>query len=621
MYNSSPLTLAEQPFLPGKKYIYIPEVDEEIYDFIKKIWNSFVNKIVSMTFTERDYCFDYGIFEVIDGEFIRIVAISSQIGLVDIAKNKIPKEFAEFRNKTRPTRVSYQTSLTSSFLRESIVKKGEGVQLPIAVVNLREDKRVHPKLKEIIPRDMNYIVGIAIFFADNPVGVLWGVRKDPLKPRQKMLMFPQLHSLSNGISTIMNLEFNRGKYGHQSVRKNIEKLDTNSTIQNLFYTRRDGQAVSVRSIIGRSTRYNVNYRLDASYIIPTSKGFSISLKRFLPEYENKTKKTLLMIPGFFCRRSLFDLLGREMAFRYGYKVISLDYRGRDKRTLPKNGSYDAWSIDDFISEDFPRALTWIKEQYPDDSIVVYGHSMGGMIARYYTGSYAMIKKVTGRNDLPDPENHLAGIVSIASPDCVDLKLGIPCADLMKMGAKLIPDAFQLNTISGNIFNKLLSLTVSTLIPTINLNRFFTYINGINDSMRQFTYDLSTQYLSLHDFVGFSEVTAPELYLFMEDILCEESTKVMIQFFRSQLFGNSILSFDGKINYKEDLKNIKIPVYHISGSMDVIAPQESIDCVYNEGSSAQKQIKTYPQGHLGLIMHPETVREIARTTDQWIGKLR
>ncbi|MBA4396173.1 MAG: alpha/beta hydrolase [Syntrophus sp. (in: bacteria)] len=614
------MTLSRQTFNPEEAHIYIPEIEGHVFDFIRKIWHAFVNKMVSLAFTERDYCFEYGLFEVIDGKFMRTAAVSSQIRLDDIAKRKVPKEFAEFKKKTRPAPVSYQSNFTARVLRKAVINRGRGKEPPIVLVNLKTDKRTHPRLKEIVADDMNYAVGITLFFGDHPIGVLWGIRSEPLSAQQRARLYPQLRSLSSGISTIMALEFNGGRHDHRSARMNIEKLDTNAVIVNLFYTRQDGQSTPVRSIIGRSTRYKSNFRLDASYIVPTSQGCSISLKRFLPEHENKTGKTLLMIPGFFCKRSIFDLLAREMAFRCGYKVISLDYRGRSGRTLPESRFYKAWSIDDFIQEDFPKALAWIREQYPDDRVVVFGHSMGGIIARFYAGSFKKIQALTGREDLPEPASHMAGIVSIASPDYLDVKLGIPGADLLKLGARIIPDAFDLNTISGNIFNKILSGSISTVIPTINLKTFFTFLHDIHGSMRQLTFDVSTRIFSLQDFIGFPQVTPPEVYMLMEDIICEESTRVMIQFFRSQFFGNSIQSFDGRINYTGDLKNITLPVFHIMGSLDVIAPPDTIRPGHDRIASAGKRIKEYKQGHLGLILHHDTVRDIAASTDRWICKL-
>ena len=136
-YEMSPMTLSRQSFLPEEEHIFIPELKEQVFDFVSNVWHAFVNKIVSMTFSERDYCFEYGMFEVIDGEATRIATVSSQIRLDDIAKRKIPREFSQFKKKTRSTPVSYQTSITSSIIREAIVKKARGSKPPVVVVNLR----------------------------------------------------------------------------------------------------------------------------------------------------------------------------------------------------------------------------------------------------------------------------------------------------------------------------------------------------------------------------------------------------------------------------------------------------------------------------------------------------
>jgi hypothetical protein len=69
------VTLSRQAFNPEEAHIYIPVIEGNVFEFIQKIWHSFVNKIVSLAFTERGYCFEYGLLEVIDGKFVRIAAV------------------------------------------------------------------------------------------------------------------------------------------------------------------------------------------------------------------------------------------------------------------------------------------------------------------------------------------------------------------------------------------------------------------------------------------------------------------------------------------------------------------------------------------------------------------
>lgn len=620
MSGEEMLKLSEQPYYPEENSIHIPVVRESLYLFIKKIWHSIVNKMVSIEFAEGCYCFDHSLFEVIDGDQIKISAISSQIRLDDIAQKKIPQEFKNFIKATSPYALN-GSSYTSNLIREGISKAGRGELPPIDYINLKEDARIHPKIKALLTETMNYAVAIPLFFNNNPIGVLWGVRKKPLAAEQLDVLIPQLHSFTKSISTIISLEVTKKKPDIPAIRRTIEKIDTTSLIKGLLYTRQKGQQLPIRTIFGWSIRYGKNFRLDASYIIPTAKGYSISLKSFLPEQMNDSKRTLLMIPGFFCRRSVFDLLAREMCFKYGYKVISMDLRGRSKHTLPGGMHYEGWSLDEFINEDFPAAIKWIREQYPDDRIVVYGHSMGGMVARFYTAAYDHIRKMRDLSDLPDPNRHIAGLVSIASPDHVAYQVKLPGYNLFKLGFSTFSKIFLMKYFGLKLIDQFLTLTVSSVIPTINLQKYFSLFNSINLSMRQVAYNLSARIITLKDFVGYPQVTPPEIYLLMEDIICEESTKVTIQLIRSMLTDSPIKSFDGTLNYHDRLnKHFRLPHCTIYGTEDAIVSPEAFTNVPYLRASAKSVMKSYDQGHLGIMMHPETVRSVAEYTDKWIKTL-
>ena len=620
MFEEETLKLSDQPYYPEEESIYIPVVKEPLYLFIKEIWHSIVNKMVSIEFANGDYCFDHSLFEVIDCDTIQIAAISSQIRLDDIAQKKIPEEFKQFIKAINPYPLNSR-SHTSDLIREAIVKTGKGESPPIDYINLRADDKIHPRIKELLTDTMNYSVCVPLFYNNNPIGVLWGVRKEPLSESQLKILIPQLHSFAKSISTIISLEVTKKKPDIPAIRRTIEKIDTTSLIKSLLYTRQKGQDVPIRTIFGWSIRYRKNFRLDASYIIPTSKGFSISLKSFLPEETNDSGKTLLMIPGFFCRRSVFDLLARELCFRYGYKVISMDLRGRSSHTMPQRVLYEGWSMDEFINDDFPAALAWIRAQYPDDQIVVYGHSMGGMVARFYAAAYEQIRKMKMRIDLPDPNTHIAGIVSIASPDFIAYNVKVPGYNLLKMGFSAFSRVFLMKYFGLKLIDQFLTMTLSAVVPTINLQKYFSMFNSINFSMREVAYNLSGRILTLKDFIGYPQVTPPEIYLLMEDIICEESTKVTIQFLRSMLTDRPIMSFDGTINYYELLNShFALPHCTIYGTQDAIVPREVFQETPYLKASKKSVMRHYDQGHLGIMMHPETVRSLAEYTDEWIKTL-
>ena len=606
--------------LPCEDSIYIPPVEEKTYLFLSRIWTAFVTKMVTISFNENDYCFEHSLFEVIQNKYLKIEAVGSQIEMDKTSKRKVPKDFSIFIKKSKRSLLSSRAYITSNLLREAIIRVSNGERPKISIIDCRNDPKVHPELKKILPKNMNYAVGTAIFIKGNPVGFLWGIRQDPLTLMQKNLLISRLHSLASGISTIVSLELDRKTDDFWNVRRTIEKIDLNSVVLSMFYTKREGQVIPIRSIVGRSLLYRTRYRLDASFLVPTSRGFSISLKRFLPDKMNRSRKTLLMIPGLFCNRTIMDQLAREMSLHYGYKVISLDVRGRSKYTLPRTSFVEAWSIDNLICEDFPTAINWIRNQYPEDKIVVMGHSMGSIIPRFYTAAYEQIKKTMKFFALPDPYQLIAGIVSIASPDYIKLMSDTPGFKIVQKGVAMVRNNRIFSTFIGPFINWVISFSVPVIKPTINLKNFFIIMNDIHKSMRRLLYDIHHKLITLKDFIGYDEITPPEMYLLMEGIFCEESTKVFIQFIRSELSSKGLYSFDGSINYTECLRKLKMPIFFIAGTRDALVPIETMIFGYQAALSDKKEFRQFDQGHLGIIYHPPTVREIAKSTHEWIMKL-
>jgi predicted alpha/beta hydrolase len=356
--------------------------------------------------------------------------------------------------------------------------------------------------------------------------------------------------------------------------------------------------------------------MDASFIIPTSKGYAVSLKQFTPEKFNNSNKNLLLIPGFFCRRSVMDKLARELALKYGYRVFSMDMRGRSKQTMPKNGKKEGWTVDDYIQSDFPEVLKWLKKQFPEEMTVVIGHSMGGMIPRFYTAAYDKINDTKEGNILPKPADYIAGVVAITSPNYIRLSSNLLYMDQIKKGLSLIPSRSVVDFFLG-----MASFSMQTTIQTIDLKRFFKMLLNLHESLRPFSYDIGTKMLTIKDFVGYKDITPPEWYFLVEDVFCEESVSVIMQFVHSQLSNEeSFMSSDGKINYTQEMKNFDLPIYSILGTEDKIVPMDTKVGDLDLLKSKNKVVEKYDQGHLGIIFHNDTVRKICNNINEWILKL-
>ncbi|TGN11125.1 alpha/beta fold hydrolase [Leptospira ilyithenensis] len=594
--------------------IYIFPVPKPTFQFIENIWQSFTNKMVSLIHFDDEPVFSFSIFEVIDNDQMKIVSTATHFKLKEIAERRRIPGFDEYIKKSRPIPLSDPRNESARFVQKAIIDFNKGLRPEIQIINLKEAE-IHPEKKVLLSDTMNYAVGLTLFVNENPIGILWGITKDPLREDEIRPLMLQLYSLFDVISFVTAKEMETGSDPYIA-QKNIEKADTVSNSRNLFYTTTKDQKEPVTSIIFKSHQYNMEYRMDASFIIPTTEGYAVSLKSLIPEKLNSTGKNLLLIPGFFCRRSVLDKLAKELALKYGYRVFLMDMRGRSRQTMPKHGKKEGWTVDNYIQDDFPEVLRWIRWHYPSERTVVVGHSMGGMIPRFYASSYDIIKELKEEFNLPRPEEHLAGVVSITSPNYISLKSNFIGLDTIKKGFGLMP-----HQMISDMILSMASFSMQATIQTIDLKKFFKFLLNLHSSLRTFSYDLGTKVLTIKDFVGYKEITPPEWYFLMEDVFCEESVSVIMQFFQSQISNHrSFLSQDGKINYTENfIKNFNLPIYSVIGTVDQIVPEDSLADL-PKLPSENKVITKYDQGHLGIIFHPETVRKMTEGINDWITKL-
>lgn len=60
-------SILDQAYEPGPGYLFIPPLSRTRFEFISQVQTSFVNKVVSFTFPDFTHCFEYSVFEMIDG--------------------------------------------------------------------------------------------------------------------------------------------------------------------------------------------------------------------------------------------------------------------------------------------------------------------------------------------------------------------------------------------------------------------------------------------------------------------------------------------------------------------------------------------------------------------------
>lgn len=101
--------------------IFIFPIPGTTYKFVEKVWSSFVNKFVALTFTNNQPVFNYAVFEAIQDKNLKIVASATHFKMKEIATRIGLKDIQEFINRTLPVSIQDQDNLSANFIREAII--------------------------------------------------------------------------------------------------------------------------------------------------------------------------------------------------------------------------------------------------------------------------------------------------------------------------------------------------------------------------------------------------------------------------------------------------------------------------------------------------------------------
>lgn len=605
-------------FEPENRDLYIHQPGDDILDYLKNIFSNLTNLMARVRAHNGLYFFSYGLFESLENNKLKLVSLTDRRAMLRMAtKRRVPGYLKKVMEAAAPVLIdNREYHSVKLLLKATLSKINQQKQVPIEFLDLVAMKdRLPEYTQSFINFRMKMAIGVPILMNDLSIGILWGVTPIAINDEQKQEIISRLTTLHHAVYYILQSWYDDRMHDAESLGKLIENIDLFFRYDKVFSLDVPTSTVPPRTVIGYSYPFRAKFRTDSDIVIPTARGFSVSLKRYLPEKIKTKNPVLLMIPGFFCNRELMKLLAREMSLRYGYIVFTLDLRGRSPLTLPTEGN-SSWTVDDYIMEDFPVTLNWLKIQYPDTEFVVFGHSMGGMIPRFYYSSYKKIIRRSLDVPLPNPNNLIKAVVTITSPSYVDVESTLPGFNAWKKAARAA-GKFPIT----NMLINTLSATISGAMPTISLNQLFQFIHGMGGNVRNLSYSLSRRFLAVKDFIGYRQITTPEWYQVLEDVLCNESIKTIAQFLKSQMSENkAILSYDDTINYTEDQKNFDLPLFTVVGSVDTIAPPDTVISANQMVKSKNIASQSYPQGHLGIIMHPQTVQQIATDTAKWLSEL-
>jgi pimeloyl-ACP methyl ester carboxylesterase len=317
----------------------------------------------------------------------------------------------------------------------------------------------------------------------------------------------------------------------------------------------------------------------------TSDGWDLTMEHVPPAKGSTPRKyPVILCHGLMMNRNCFKTNGDNslpiMLSKAGYDVWLLDLRGRYDAGRPGMffGEHTyTYCIDDYIKYDMDTAIKFVLEKTGADKVNWIGHSMGGIIPYSRIGSYS--------------ETRVANLVTIASLMFVaPISRSFIFLNNMRGGMPLLP---------AMMTAPLLYFT-PTIWPNL-ITRNFTNIVYYNDN------------------------NDPEALDIMLTTAGENIAKPELRQFMAFITERGAVSADLKISYRDNLKNVKIPVLALAGRRDNLCDPLTIRDAYEKLGSKDKTFVMFSKAdgfagdynHMELIMGKKAHIDVHPIIIKWL----
>lgn len=137
---------------------------------------------------------------------------------------------------------------------------------------------------------------------------------------------------------------------------------------------------------------------DEVYAVTTEDGWKLRLFRHLPR-EGGQGEPVLLCPGVVANHWEFELPSAgslvDALTQAGYDCWILDPRGRRSSRPAIGQSYDDVAMDDWLNQDLPAAIDYVRVATRYDYVHYVGHSMGGMLLYAFNAAFGQDKIASG----------------------------------------------------------------------------------------------------------------------------------------------------------------------------------------------------------------------------------
>lgn len=291
-----------------------------------------------------------------------------------------------------------------------------------------------------------------------------------------------------------------------------------------------------------------------------------------------TLAPVLLVHGYGQNRYAWHLRGRSFSnylARAGFDVFNLDLRGHGRsRHL---GAHRPTDVTDYVREDVPAAIEEVQRITGGRPVYYLGHSMGGLIG------YAAAASLTGA---------LAGLATLGSP------------------YHFARGSWPL-TLAGSAI-----LALDRRVP---IGHHAPALKPLGEAMRVLRAFIESPVFPL-PIRGFAAGSMEPAVLSQHMSLAMDSGSLMVL---KNLFLAGVASrqsghrLGGLAGYAGAFEGVDLPLLIIAGTLDDLAPPASVRPAYEHSRSRDKTYRTFPRGHIDLIVGRDAPLTVWPLLEAWL----
>ena len=337
-----------------------------------------------------------------------------------------------------------------------------------------------------------------------------------------------------------------------------------------------------------------------NYYAKTRDQWKLALHRYAPEKTDASRMPVILCHGLGYNGCFWDLDREHNVAEFlrdaGWDTWILDLRGGGDSSkpfwywahgpdlaFPKHLDLDpskvGWDVDDYILDDVPAAVDFVRKETGAASVAWVGHSLGGMIALCY------LERV--------PHPGIGCFVGLGSPMIVPQP-----ATMFQRDFKHV--SFVLSAINNRW---------QALVQRLTLGQLKTPLDVV-----------------FYNEDNVDEMTLQSLYL----RVAEDVPKGVLDQLIKMGETGELTSSDGKFNYTRALGRLTLPALFIAGRVDHSADPEAVRFGYEHVSSKDKTFRIFglvwgdsiDYGHDDLVLGKRSREEVYPVIAKWLeGRAR